>query len=180
MMHPWHDIPTGDDAPHQVNAVVEVPARSTVKYALDKHLGIMRVSYVLYPPVPYPGNYGFIPRTLDDDGDPLDMIVVMREPVAPMSVCAVRPIGVVDMKDRGEIDAKVLCVMLDDPVYAPYEDFAALPDYEQHKLQWFFEEYQRTTYDDLEVGPIEDRAAAEATIGRCMAQYEREHGAGRN
>ena len=176
MLHPWHDIPIGDEAPHRVNTVVEVPRHSTVKYELDQQFGIMRISHVLYPPVPYPGNYGFIPQTLDEDGDPLDMMVIMRDPVSPMTLCRVRPIGVVNMKDEGQNDDKVLCVLLEDPIYAPYESFGALPEYEQHELRWFFEEYQRMMHDEVTVEEIGGVDAACGVVERCMKRYQEKHG----
>jgi inorganic pyrophosphatase len=100
-----------------------------MKYKLDKELGILRVSHMLYPPVPYPGNYGFIPQTLDDDGDPLDMMIVMRgNPVSPLSLCQVCPISLVKMSDEEQNDDKVLCMMRDDPIYGRYGRFEALPN----------------------------------------------------
>jgi inorganic pyrophosphatase len=171
-MHLWHDIPIGDEAPNQLNVIVEVPRGSTMKYKLDKELGILRVSHVLYPPVPYPGNYGFIPRTLDDDGDPLDMMIVMRgNPVCPLSLCQVRPIGLVNMSDEEQNDDKVLCVMQDDPVYGHYEGFEALPEYDQQELRWFFKEYQRMTHEEVEVKEIEGIERAYEVIRRCMEAY---------
>lgn len=140
-MHPWHDISVGEDAPKTINVATEVPRHSTVKYELDKTRGIMRISHVLYPPVPYPGTYGFIPQTLDEDGDSLDMMIVMRDKVSSLTLCEVCPIGVVNMTDEGLNDDKIICVLLDDPIYDSFESFEALPDYERQELRWFFEEY---------------------------------------
>ena len=175
-MHPWHDISVGDDAPEQVNAVTEIPLGSTIKYELDKTLGILRVSYVLYPPVPYPGNYGFIPQTLDEDGDPLDTIVVMRDPVNPLTLCRARPIGIVNMSDEGKNDDKIICVLVDDPVYDPYAEFGELPEYEQKKLHWFFEEYQKANHDEVTVKDIEGADAAHDSIQSCMKRYQEAFG----
>ena len=176
MLHPWHDIPIGDQAPDRINTVIEVPRRSTVKYELDKKLGIIRISHVLYPPVPYPGNYGFIPQTLDEDDDPLDMMLIMRDPVSPMTLCQARPIGVVNMTDEDENDDKVLCVLIDDPIYDSYESFEALPEYERQELQWFFEEYQRLMHDEVKVKQIGDADAARTVVERCMKLYQEKHG----
>ncbi|MDQ4147060.1 MAG: inorganic diphosphatase [Pseudomonadota bacterium] len=170
-MNHWHDIPIGDKAPDEFNVIIEVPRYSTIKYTLDQELGLLRVSHGIYPPVPYPGNYGFIPQTLDDDGDPLGMMLVMRAPVSPLTLCRVRPIGVVNMSDEEQSDDKVLCVMLDDPVYAPYERFDALPQYEQEELRWFFKEYQRMMHAEVEVKEIEGVEYARKVIKRCMEKY---------
>ena len=175
MLHPWHDIPVGDDAPHRINTLIEVPLRSTIKYELDQELGIMRISHVLYPPVPYPGNYGFIPQTLDEDGDPLDMMLIMRDPVSPMTLCQARPIGVVNMTDEDKNDDKVLCVLIDDPIYASYESFEALPEYEQQELQWFFGEYQRLMHDEVKVEGIGGAEDARTVVERCMKLYREKH-----
>ena len=170
-LHPWHDIPLGGDPADGLTAVIEVPRKSTIKYELCKDTGLIRISHVLYPPVPYPGNYGFFPQTLDADGDPLDMMVIMRDAVAPLTLCDVRPIGVVEMTDGGKNDDKVLCVLRRDPIYDPYQDFEGLPAYERDELQWFFTEYQKTSHDALEVKGISGRDAAHRVIRRCVKNY---------
>ena len=170
-MNPWHAVPIGPDAPDTFNAVVEVPLHSRIKYELDKQLGMVRVSHALYPPVPYPGNYGFMPQTLDEDGDPLDLLVVMRDPVAPLTLLTARPIGVVRMEDEGLSDHKLICVMVDDPIYDAYEEFEALPEYEQKTITWFFEEYQDLMHDEVDVEGVEDAASAREVIERCRARY---------
>ena len=170
-LHPWHDLRLGDGAPESLTGVIEVPRKSTIKYELCKDTGLIRISHVLYPPVPYPGNYGFFPRTLDEDGDPLDMMVIMRDAVAPLTLCDVRPIGVVEMTDGGENDDKVLCVLRRDPIYDPYEDFDGLPEYERDELMWFFTEYQKASHDELEVKGINGRDAAHRVIRRCIDNY---------
>ena len=104
MAHPWHDIPAGEEAPREIHAVVEIPKGSKVKYELDKETGLLRVDRVLYSSVVYPANYGLIPRTLGEDGDPLDALVLMQEPVHPLSVLRARPIGMMLMIDEGERD----------------------------------------------------------------------------
>lgn len=175
-MHPWHDISVGDDAPKTINVVTEVPRHSTVKYELDKTHGIMSISHVLYPPVPYPGNYGFIPQTLDEDGDSLDMMIVMRDKVSPLTLCEVRPIGVVNMTDEGLNDDKIICVLLDDPIYDSFESFEALPDYERQELRWFFEEYQKAAHDEVEVKDIEGVDAARDVIEDCIKLYKEKFG----
>lgn len=177
-MNPWHNVPLGARAPDQATAVVEVPRESRIKYELDKTLGLIRISHALYPPVPYPGNYGFFPQTLDDDGDPLDLLVVMRDPVSPLTLVEVRPLGVVRMKDGGRRDDKVLCAMVDDPIYRGYASFEDLPDYERRTIEWFFEEYQDLTRDAVEVASIAGVDEACEDIRRCARQYQERFGSG--
>ncbi len=114
-LHPWHDIPTGADPPAIVNAIIEIPANERNKYELDKELGIFRLDRVLHSAVHYPGDYGFIPRTLGDDGDPLDVLVMMTPPVFTGCLVECRPIGLFHLIDKGKADEKVIAVPLADP-----------------------------------------------------------------
>ena len=111
MTHPWHEIPIGDLAPREFQAVIEIPKGGKVKYELDKPSGLLRVDRVLYSSVVYPANYGFIPQTLGDDDDPLDVLVLMQEPVVPLSILRVRPIGMMTMVDQGQNDEKNRCIL---------------------------------------------------------------------
>jgi inorganic pyrophosphatase len=140
MPHPWHDVEIGDDAPRVFQALVEIPKSSKVKYELDKDTGLLKVDRVLYSSVHYPANYGFIPRTLGDDGDPLDVLVLMQEPVYPLSLLTVRPIGMMHMVDDGENDEKIICVPLEDPEYRSYERYDELPQHRLDELRSFFED----------------------------------------
>ena len=105
-MHPWHEVSIGPDAPEELQAVIEIPKGSKVKYELDKENGLIRVDRVLYSSVIYPANYGFFPQTLGEDHDPLDLLVLMQEQVVPLSILRVRPIGMMNMLDQGENDEK--------------------------------------------------------------------------
>src|SRR5215212_2534858 len=107
MAHPWHDVPIGDEVPEEFTVLIEIPKGSKVKYELDKETGLLKVDRILYSSVIYPANYGFIPRTLGDDDDPLDVLVLMQEPVQPLSLLNVRPIGMMPMVDDGESDEKI-------------------------------------------------------------------------
>ena len=115
-MHPWHDIVVDPSAlPRSVPAVVEVPKGSKSKYEIDKPSGLLRLDRVLYSAVHYPANYGFIPRSYCDDGDPLDVLVLGQEPVHPLTLIFVRPIGVMHIRDQGKADDKILAVHANDP-----------------------------------------------------------------
>src|ERR671914_2333746 len=142
MTHPWHDVPIGEDVPDEINIVVEISKGSKVKYELDKDTGLLEVDRVLYSSVVYPENYGFIPQTLADDDDPLDAIVLMQEPVQPLSTMEVRPIGMPHMLDEGERDENIICVHLEDPIYNAYTHIDEFPDHLWKEIQQFFSLYK--------------------------------------
>ncbi|GAY45023.1 hypothetical protein CUMW_086310 [Citrus unshiu] len=125
--HPWHDLEIGPGAPNVFNCVVEITKGRKVKYELDKKTGLIKVDRVLYSSVVYPHNYGFIPRTLCEDNDPLDVLVLMQEPVLPGCFLRARAIGLMPMIDQGEKDDKIIAVCADDPEYKHYTDIKELP-----------------------------------------------------
>ena len=119
-MHPWHEVSWGSDVREFFNGIVEIPEGSKVKYELDKATGLLRADRVLYSAVHYPANYGFIPQTYCDDGDPLDVLMLCQEPLAPLSIVRCRAIGVLPMRDDRGQDDKILAVHIDDPQFAHY------------------------------------------------------------
>src|SRR5580704_18084294 len=152
MIHPWHDLSPGPRPPDKVTAVVEIPSGSRNKYELDKATGLFRLDRVLYSAVSYPGDYGLIPRTLHEDGDPLDILVTVEEPTFTGCQISVRPIGVLKMLDRGEPDDKILGVPWDDPRYEEYYDIADFPQHYLKEIEHFF-----LIYKDLEGRRVEIR-----------------------
>lgn len=143
MAHPWHDLPNNPDtAAESLNVVIEIPMGSMVKYELDKVTGTLRVNRMLYSSVHYPANYGFIPRTYADDGDPLDVLVLGTEPVHPLSILCARPIGVMRMEEDGLVDDKIIAVHLHDPAFAECRDVEQLPRHTSAQIQRFFEDYK--------------------------------------
>jgi inorganic pyrophosphatase len=174
MTHPWHDVDTGPEAPEELYALIEIPKGSKVKYELDKRTGLLMVDRVLYSSVVYPANYGFIPQTLGDDRDPLDVLVLMQEPVLPLSILRARPIGMMPMRDEGENDEKILCVHLDDPEYRSYRHFRELPEHRLDELRRFFEDYKKAEQKEVHVGDLLEPEEAVKTIRGAMELYERE------
>ena len=123
--------------------MIEIPRGSKVKYELDKATGLLHVDRVLYSSVVYPHNYGFIPRTYCEDHDPLDILVLMQEPVVPFSFLRAKPIGVMRMMDQGEQDDKVIAVHADDPEFRDYTDISDLPQHRLAEIRRFFEDYKK-------------------------------------
>ncbi|CAN1275106.1 Soluble inorganic pyrophosphatase 4 [Linum perenne] len=138
--HPWHDLEIGPGAPKIFNCVVEIGKGSKVKYELDKKSGLIKVDRVLYSSVVYPHNYGFVPRTLCEDNDPLDVLVIMQEPVLPGCFLRAKAIGVMPMIDQGEKDDKIIAVCADDPEYRHYNDIKELPPHRLAEIRRFFED----------------------------------------
>jgi inorganic pyrophosphatase len=145
VIHPWRDLPPGPNPPEVLTAIIEIPRGSRNKYELDKDSGFLKLDRVLYSAVHYPGDYGFVPRTLHEDGDPLDVLVRIYEPTFPGCQIEVRPIGVLKMLDRGDPDDKVLCVPVNDPAHGEYFDIADLPQHYLAEVEHFF-----AIYKDLE------------------------------
>ncbi|BBL79473.1 inorganic pyrophosphatase [Rubrobacter xylanophilus] len=177
MAHPWHDIPTGEAPPGEIHALVEIPKGSKVKYELDKRTGLLRVDRVLYSSVVYPANYGLIPRTLGEDGDPLDALVLMQEPVHPLSILRARPIGMMLMTDEGERDEKIICTHLDDPEYRSYLHHGELPEHRLAELRRFFQDYKKLENKEVRVGDFLGPEEAREAIAAAMQLYERRFGA---
>jgi len=141
-MNPWTDIPLPDDAEKPFPALIEIPRGSRNKYELDKDTGLLRVDRVLYSAVFYPANYGFIPRTYCDDGDPLDVLVLGQEPVVPMCIMDCRAIGAMRMRDEKGGDDKLIAVHVNDPAVSHYRDIGELPPHQLAELRRFFEDYK--------------------------------------
>jgi inorganic pyrophosphatase len=169
--HPWHDLEIGADVPRSVQVVVEIPRGSRNKYELDKDTGLFRFDRLLYSAVHYPGDYGFIPRTLAEDGDPLDVLIMTTSPTFTGCLVEVRPIGVFDMQDRGEMDEKVLAVPMRDPLY---DELTELDDVQPHfllEVEHFFEIYKDLEGAQTVTMGWRDRAAAHAVIQDSMRRY---------
>jgi inorganic pyrophosphatase len=174
--HPWHDIPVGSDPPERVTAVIEIPANERNKYELDKKLGIFRLDRVLFSAVQYPGDYGFLPRTLADDGDPLDVLVLLTIPVFTGCLVETRPVGLFQLLDRGVPDEKVLAVAVGDPYSEGIHDLADIPPHYLREVEHFFRVYKDLEGTRTESRGFENAAAARSAIARSMDAYVRKFG----
>src|SRR5579871_6576887 len=174
MAHAWHDLSPGNDLPYGINAVIEIQLGSNVKYELDKKSGMLRVDRILYSAVFYPANYGFIPQTLAEDGDPLDVLVLCQEAVAPLTLVKARAIGLMTMIDTGKKDHKVLAVAVNDPEYDSFREAEELPSHRLAMLRRFFQDYKKLEGKAVDVEDFEPVKAALPVIEEALARYSTE------
>ena len=175
MTHPWHDIPTKPDHDaDSVNIVIEIPRGSKLKYELDKPSGMLRVDRVLHSSVIYPANYGFLPRTYCDDGDPLDALVLCSESVAPLTILIGRPIGLMRMEDGGKEDDKLIAVHVHDPAFSDYQDMSELPKHLARELKRFFQDYKALENKRVIVEDPQPQEAAHQSVRAAIELYRRE------
>jgi inorganic pyrophosphatase len=170
-MHPWHDVTPGEHLPAEFTTVIEIPMGSSVKYELDKETGLLKLDRILYSAVYYPANYGFIPQTLADDDDPLDVLVMCQEPVAPLTLVHARAIGLMTMIDSGKKDHKILAVAIHDPEYNPFREASELPPHRLTMLRRFFQDYKTLEGKAVEVDELEAAAACYPVIEDALASY---------
>lgn len=168
----WHDLPAGPAAPDQVNVVVEIPRGSRNKYELDKETGLFRFDRLLYSAVHYPGDYGFIPRSLGDDEDPLDVLIMVTVPTFPGCLVVVRPIGVFEMSDEKGGDEKILAVPVHDPLYDEYQDLSDVPRHFLREVEHFFAMYKELEGKQTRVLGWKERDSARRIIRTSILQYD--------
>lgn len=177
----WHDVPIGKNVPEEFNCIVEIPKGSHNKYEIDKETGLIALDRANYNSSPYPFDYAFIPQTLWEDGDALDVIVLSTWPLAVGVMVAVRPVAIMDMVDSGQGDAKIIAVPVDDRRFEHIHD---LDDVNKHSLKeftHFFETYKILKSDDPEQHPvtiesIRDRHAAIEAVKKSQALYAEKYG----
>lgn len=170
-MSPAHLGP-GPKSPEVVNAIVEIPTGSRIKYEIDHETGLVHVDRVLFSPFHYPAEYGFIPNTLAPDGDPCDVLVLINGATYPGVVIKARPVGVLRMHDDKGQDDKVLCVAADDPNYAHVHELKDLPPHFMKEVEHFFLTYKDLEEKDVHSDGWAGRAEALAFVNQCVAAYK--------
>jgi inorganic pyrophosphatase len=171
-MHAWHDVELGDDLERHFRAVIEIPKGSKVKYELDKRTGLLYLDRVLHSAVHYPANYGFLPQTFCDDGDPLDVLVLGQEPVLPLCILRARAIGVLGMRDEKGQDDKIIAIHIDDPEYEHYHDVAELPPHRLRELERFFLDYKLLENKTVNVEALRGRDDAARVVRDAVRLYQ--------
>ncbi len=174
MTHAWHDVTPGERLPAEFTTVIEIPMGSSVKYELDKETGLIRLDRILYSAVYYPANYGFIPQTLAEDDDPLDVLVMCQEPVAPLTLVRARAIGLMTMMDSGKKDHKILAVAMHDPEYNLFHEASELPSHRLTMLRRFFQDYKTLEGKAVEVDELQPAAACHPVIEDALTRYTRQ------
>jgi inorganic pyrophosphatase len=171
MSNIWHDISPKRIKPQDFICVIEISKGSKKKYELDKETGLLKLDRVLYTSTVYPANYGFIPRTFADDGDPLDVLVLCGESIYPRTLVRCYPIGVIKMMDGGLLDEKIIAIPFGDPTYNSYYDIQELPKHIFDEMMHFFEVYKSLEYKKTAVKEICHRDEAMEIIAKCIDAY---------
>ena len=172
-MNPWHDFSDERIKIDNFISVIEIPKGGKNKYELDKESGMLRLDRVLYTSTHYPANYGFIPRTLSEDGDPLDVLVLCQETLEPLSILECYPIGMITMIDENEEDEKIIAIPLNDPFLNNYTDISELPQHQFQEIKHFFEIYKYLENKETRVDKICGREEAIATLVKCKQAYKK-------
>ena len=172
MKHPWHEVSIGDNVPQTVNGIIEIPKNSRAKYELDKDSGMLILDRVLYSSVNYPANYGFIPQTYCEDGDPLDILVLSQSTIVPMCIVEANVIGAMRMMDNGEMDDKIIAVATHDMSVIHMEDISDLPEHWIRELRSFFESYKNLENKTVVVDEFQDKNTAMDIVNQSIIDYK--------
>ena len=170
-MNIWHDIEPNRRTKDNFYAVIEIPKGSKMKYELDKKTGLLLLDRVLYTSTHYPANYGFIPRTYAEDGDPLDVLVLCSEAIYSLALVKCYPIGVISMLDNGARDDKIIAIPFNDPTYNSYKDINELPRHIFEEMSHFFKVYKQLEGKETAIDEIKDSSAAVEIVERCIDRY---------
>ena len=173
-MNIWHDIAPERIKKEDFMCYIEIQKGSKSKYELDKETGVLRLDRVLYTSTVYPASYGFIPRTLADDGDPLDVLVLCSEPILPATLVQCYPIGVINMIDDGKMDEKIIAIPFREPTYNIYSDISQLPRHIFDEIRHFFQVYKVLEHKTTSVRELMDRESAVQIVQKCIDNYDRE------
>lgn len=174
-MNLWTELSSGDEFPHIINAVIEIPKGSRNKYEYDKDLEAFTLDRVLYSSVVYPIDYGFIPKTTYDDGDPMDIMVIIDEPTFSGCIIAVRPIGILKMIDGGDKDYKILAVPAEDAKYKDMDDIRDIPSHVLDTIEEFFKTYKNLEGKVVEVHGWENSDVAKKEAIRSIELYKEQY-----
>ncbi len=174
MSNLWHDVSPKRITPEEFLCVVEISKGSKTKYELDKETGYIILDRVLYTSTHYPANYGFIPRTYGDDGDPLDVLLMCSESLAPLTLVRAYPIGVISMMDNGRNDEKIIAIPVTDPNYNMFKDISDLPAHRFNEMKHFFQVYKNLEGKDTAVNEVEGREKAVQIISESIDNYKKE------
>ncbi|MBE6687017.1 MAG: inorganic diphosphatase [Ruminococcaceae bacterium] len=172
-MNIWHDIDPKRITPEDFICVIEISEGSKKKYELDKETGFIILDRILHTSTHYPANYGFIPRTYGDDGDPLDVLLLCSESLEPLTLARAYPIGVITMLDGGHNDEKIIAIPTGDPTYNSYTDINQLPLHIFNEMKHFFEVYKNLEHKDTAVNEVMGKEKAIEVISAAINNYNK-------
>ena len=172
VLHPWHGAHYGKNAPQEVNALIEIPKGSSCKYEIDKPTGLLKLDRVIYSSFHYPINYGFIPQTLGEDNDPLDILVLCSESIASLCLVQATVIGNMQMIDNGEKDDKIIAVATKDPSVNHIKDIDELPQHFFNVLKNYFENYKVLENKIVEIDDFQNKETAYRVIEDSIKMYK--------
>jgi inorganic pyrophosphatase len=170
-LHPWHGTEYGENAPDIVNAIIEIPKGSRAKYEIDKPTGLLKLDRMIYSSFHYPINYGFIPKTLGEDKDPLDILVLTSVAIQPLCIVESNVIGVMQMIDSGDADDKIIAVAKNDPSVNYINTLSELPMHFFAELRNFFEEYKKLEKKTVVVDEFQEKDKAHHIIKEAIERY---------
>ncbi len=170
--HPWHGVHFGDNAPSKVNAIIEIPQGSRAKYEVDKKTGLLKLDRVVYSSFHYPVNYGFIPQTLGQDNDPLDILVLCSQPIQSLCLVEANIIGNMQMIDQGQVDDKIIAVASKDPSVNHIKRMEEMPQHFLLELKNFFEQYKVLENKKVEIDNFQDQLIAYRIINEAIEFYK--------
>jgi inorganic pyrophosphatase len=180
-MNLWHEVSIGDNAPDSINAIIEIPKGSSNKYEMDKSTGLIALDRANYTASPYPFDYGFVPKTLWEDNDPLDVVVLTTFPLHPGILVRVRPIGVIEMIDDGESDFKVICVPQEDKRWDDVQDINDMNKHKIREMTHFFKTYKQLKHDEdhdgatVEIKGVSGKKEAIEAIEKSIKLYNEKY-----
>lgn len=177
-MNLWHDVPLGEDAPNEINTIIETPRGSNNKYEIDKETGLIKLDRANYTGAPYPFDYGYAPQTYWEDGDALDVVLLATYPIPTGILVSVRPVALMDMTDSGDPDSKIIAVPVDDKRWDDTNDLTDLNEHTLKEIRHFFETYKALKDDKstVTVGGFKGKKEAMGAIEHSIKLYKEKFG----
>ena len=176
-MNLWHDVSPGEKHPDKINVIIEINKGSNNKYEIDKKTGLIALDRAMHTAQSYPFDYGFVPQTLWDDDDALDVVVLTTYPIAPGILVRVRPVAIMNMIDRGEQDDKVIGVPIDDPRWDSVEDLDDVNKHTIKEIEHFFLTYKKIQGQKVEISGFKGKDDAKKAVERGLDLYKDKYGA---
>ena len=174
--HPWHEAPSGFNLDFEVNALIEISMGMRTKYEVDKETGLLKLDRILFSSVQYPANYGFIPQSLGEDGDPLDVMVICKESIVPLCLVPARIVGVMRMVDQGLVDDKILAVPIKNASTRNILDVEDVEDDLKQEFKTFFESYTLLENKSVQVPAFLSKEVAKNLVVEALNRYANSYG----